>query len=595
MKIRKLQAGGYLAYQPLPIIPRQGQVAAQPQAVEESTSEGNKDGFMDKDLMKSLLGKGITVDVMEYTSKIDQLSQEYENMAPLERNTSRGKQIRSFLKGDMGMLNGLLRSKDFFDNSMKKAEANKSLDEIAINGNSMFVKNKDGKVMNIGFSDYSQNKSEYKVLTNAELAEEREFNKALVGNTSVYSALNYGKGMELIKDEIVKVLAHLGSQSSSISNGSYVDQQDIQELTSAAQQGTFKVKSSQSLETNSANIEKAKQAMWVNLSENSKNVLRARAAIMSDDPSKIEGMAVTMAASLLDPAEKTSTTKVYDILASKTGAGKTGGGSEKTAEIGANQLAHAGGTNAKVLSQIGDYGVSLESMGYLIGNTSYTDKDGNLVKLRNATGLTRMSNDLSKSFHADGTKVNLDETVITGDAYVTEMIVARDENGGYKIDEEGSKRLAEYKEELTNTPNMTAMKQSELKAKYRINAINIRKVAVAEAASYADGTFSTRDSRYFKKADEQTKKLMDKLFPDKQGWIDYFDKPVEKHLIFIPLGDEAQARYSDGNSPKLPEAAINLQNGFNQGVGGMNIDKGTTYQYLPGDSTNRTDEFFKNK
>lgn len=592
MEIKKLQAGGYLTYQPLPIVPRTDTAQGSQGMQQAAPTEDKKESYVDNDLIKQLLGKGITVDVMQYSNKMDALSQEYENMSSLERNTSRGMQIRSQLKGDMGTLNALIQSKTFFDKSIETAKSNKSLDELAVNGSSMFVKNAEGKISNISFADYAKNKDKYKALTNAELAEQREFNKDLTGNTSIYSTLNYGRGMELIKSEITTVLANLGTTEKSVSNGSFqIDSSDVAELKNAAAQGVFKIKTGESIKTNSPQLEKAKQAMWLNLQENSKNVLRARAASIVDDPSKIEATAMTMAVSLLDPAESISTSKTYDMSGGKGGSG-AGGGSNKNTDIGGNEAAFLGISNQETINQIADYGVSIEAIGNLIPTSTLTNDKGDVVKLRNNVAIKDMGR-VDKAFTADGKPVDIDETAIIGSGYYVDMIVTSDGNGGFRIDEEGNKKLAEFNKELSQTDG-SALKVSELRQKYGINSLNLKKMIVAEAASYDKDFWGTKDSRYFKPADASIKTIMEGITEPGKGSRNWLDHNIYKHLIFIPANDGFSARRADKNSGKIPESAVNFGNSYNTGNNGMRISEGTGVNTTQVD-INRTDKYFENK
>lgn len=57
--IKKLQAGGYLNYQPLPMIPQ-----AQPAQQADPTGTAPAGPALDPEILKKMLGEGITNDVM---------------------------------------------------------------------------------------------------------------------------------------------------------------------------------------------------------------------------------------------------------------------------------------------------------------------------------------------------------------------------------------------------------------------------------------------------------------------------------------------------------------------------------------------------
>ena len=163
------------------------------------------------------------------------------------------------------------------------------------------------------------------------------------------------------------MVQNLGKQKNSLTNGGFqTDQTDVAEMIAAAKQGTFKIKSGESMETNAPNIEKAKAAMWLNLSENSKNVLRARAAQVVSAPADIERTAGNMAASLLDPMLETDHSKTYDESLKGPGGKGAGSGKETMANMGPTEMAFHGRTNVTPISQIGSGGVEIQGMAYAL-------------------------------------------------------------------------------------------------------------------------------------------------------------------------------------------------------------------------------------
>lgn len=578
VNVSKLQAGGSLVYQPLPMIPTgEPQVAGPEVAAKEEKEETP---YLDKTTLNKMLGDGVTNDVMAYSEMMQKAYQEYATMNDFQKNSYKGRQLRGILKGDIGQLNALVRAKTTLDNSIKQAASNAALEEFAVTGQGMVVKDSTtGKITTISFSQYaSDNNSEnkrFQALTNAQLAEEREYNKQLIGNSAVFSVLNYGKGMEKIKDEVLKIVNTIGSTKNSVTNGQYQpsDREDINQLIQAAKQGTFKMKSGESVETNAPQIERAKQTMWLNLSDNSKNVLRARAASQVTNPSDIEKMAASMAASLLDPHLETSVSKVYD---ESLNAGRAGAnGSNKMADTGPTEAAFMGRSNAISISQIGPGGTNIQGVAYALPPQLYTDKDNLRVPLSNAGKLNSISY-LSKAFVGNGDKVIPDNTVIIGDAYYATLPVTKDENGNMRIDEDGAKKWAMYEEELKTIPTSqrSPMKESELKNKYGVQHMKTERLIVAEAASYADEFFDSRDKRYYGDLDSATKnKLGEIVDPKQKGPRSWFDNSAHKHLVFIPAKDHLSARAADGNSARLPESVYDLRQ-FNTGANGANISQG---------------------
>lgn len=576
VNVTKLQAGGYIAYQPTPMVPQQ-----QPQPDAQQNPDPQEDsGYLDKNVMEKMLGKGITTDVMQYSGELQQAYQQYQMMNDFQRNSYKGRQIRNMLKGDLGQLNALMRSKDMFDDSMKNAKSNDALDEMAVTNNGMVVRNNEtGKIDTVSFGQYAQDNAQkdrkYTALTNAQLAEQREYNKDLIGNSGVFSVLNFGKGMSKVQEEVLKIVPTIGRTSSTVANGAFDTNQteNVKDLVAAARAGAFKIKNGESQESNTQQIQVAKQALWHNLSENSKAVLRARAATMTTNPGEVDKYAQTMMAELLDPHTTVSTSKTYDETMMR---GSKGGAAGKTADLGPYGLAVSGGTNTISLSQIGPQGVRIDGTANALPADGFIGKDGSRVPLRNAERLNNISY-ISKAFVANGDKVDPDSTVITGDAYTAELPYTKDENGNYKIDEAGSKQYALYKQELKEHNIADGTPQAmQIMHELGVQRLKIGRFVVAEATSIdRKDFFSARDKNYYDEVSgrekDMVRDIVDPTHDTKHLWG---SNDAHKHLVFIPSKDLASYNNLDKNYAKVPEDVYDLQKGYNTGRGGNNTLQG---------------------
>ena len=146
-------------------------------------------------LLKEMVGKAITNDVMKYKDDIDTAFQKYASMGDLERNSFEGRKLKDFISGrDFSQINRLQRSKELFDSSIKIVNENKSYDEIAITTNGIIALNQEnGNIENISIKDYSQDVNEgankYKALTNSELINLREVDPRFTNNNNIFSYL----------------------------------------------------------------------------------------------------------------------------------------------------------------------------------------------------------------------------------------------------------------------------------------------------------------------------------------------------------------------------------------------------------------------
>ena len=593
-KISKLQTGGYLQYRPLTrqpdVIPEQETAPA----AKQGRAAKDDSGIDDKGLEK-LLGNGITNDVMAFSDQMKLVENEYASLSDVEKEGPKGRHLRQQLKGNFGELNALLRSKVTFDNAIAKASAAGGLEEFAVVQGGFVVKQADGNLGKISFSQFAKDKASgemnYKTLTNSELAREREYNKGLIGNNSVFSILEYSKGIHNVQKEVLDIAGGLGKTSNSTSTGAYDEGtvEAMREAKIAAGQGLFKVKESQSMSTNKPQIERAKQVMWSMLPDNSKNVLRARAAMLETDPSKVEQRAAMLAMDLLDPRVDQAQTSVTDMAYSK-GAKATGGkgGSDPLGEVGEREAAINGKTQQEHMELLSDYGVDIQTRMNVLPKDDITrkNKDGVIVPTTVASSELGKYAYVNQATALNGDKIDPTQTMFTGEAYYTRIPVRKQANGGLTLDEEGAKKLASAENEIRNLPPAqdNKMNRERIMQKHGANALNIQEVVIAEAASFDDkytfwGLRGKRDSKYFKDADGATKQLLQEVVdPDGKGATNWIDYKSYKHLVIIPSKGERTARYADKNALYAPKSGWDLTNPLDQTRTAGKLFPGSAFQ-----------------
>ena len=575
-KISKMQTGGYLTYRPLTmppeVIPEEDEPSAADIKKAQKADAGVPLGIDDKSMQK-LLGNGITNDVMAFSQTMSKVELEYQNLSDSEKEGPKGRHLRSLLKGNFAELNALIRSKDLFTAAMTKASANGGLEEFAVVPGAFIVKKEDGTLDKVSFSQFAKDRNSgtlaYKPLTNAELAKEREYNKNLTGNSAVFSILEYSKGIEQVQKEVLTIATGLGKISQSTSTGAYDEGtiEAIREATVAAKQGMFKVKETQSMSTNKPQIEKAKQAMWSTLSDNSKNVLRARAAFLEEDPSKLEQRAALLAMDLLDSRLDQSQNSVSDMMATKGSGSGSGGSGDALTNMGEREAAELGKSQVESLSLLSDLGVNIQSRMYTVPLKDVTrEKDGMNLKVSVANSGLAEWGFVNRASTLDGQKIDPNNTIFTGEAFYTRLPVIKLANGAFVLDEEGAKRLAQANEEIEKLPEGQRKEYNKetIRQKYNVHKLTIEKVFIAEAASYDTqyrmlGLLGKRDGKYFKEADKATKQLLGQTVDPEEEGIRYgLDYKAYKHAIIIPA--KGNGRFADGNSLLMPKSGVDTTN-----------------------------------
>lgn len=572
LNIKKLQAGGYLSYQPLPIVPT-SQAAPAQQAQAQPEEAG-----VDKELLTKLVGNGLTNDVMAYSKAVNQAYTQYASLSEYERDTYKGRSLRNMMKGDFAQINALIRSKDNMKESLDAAKSNDSLGEFAVTKGGMFVKdNSTGKIGLVSFQQYAVDakgeERKYTALTNADLAKEREYNDQLIGDENTFAVLKYGRGMTKVKEEVLKIANYIKSSTESKSVGEYgATPDDISELETAVKAGLFKEKAGESLTSNKPQLEKAKYAMWTNLSQEAKDVLRANAAATPGaDPSKIEQMAMSMAASLLDPYESYVHKVTADESLGKGGKGGSGsGGKDTLGNFGGTALAYSGMHNNEIISFTHELGMQVDMIGSMIPDKASFGKDGKRTNL-DQSGMRQVAK-VDSAFAPNGEHIDPRSATIIGPSYYVDLVVTRNDKGEMVPDYSSLKKMADFNDAVKANPGMTYIEKEALKRKMGING-KIEKFVIADAASYEDSEFfSNRDSEYFKRVDPSTTSMVEEALDAKSdSFRSGFDQLLRRHIIIMPALDLASAHEADGNSALVSKAALDIgAGGFNSGANGAN-------------------------
>ena len=150
INVKKLQVGGYLQYTPTPIIPQQNPY---PQSQEETP----KSKTVDKDIMETMLGKGITSDVYNFADERNAMFQEYENLPDDIKNSSIGTNLKRRMT-DYGKLNEIIRNKERLDSLVKDKQ--QALDDVAVYQGKVFVADTNTGELNLmNIQDYSNEHS----------------------------------------------------------------------------------------------------------------------------------------------------------------------------------------------------------------------------------------------------------------------------------------------------------------------------------------------------------------------------------------------------------------------------------------------------
>ena len=220
VNIQKLQGGGFATFTPIiHTAPTAGSTS------KESESKTQKSAsILDDDTFKELLKEGgLTNEVNEFVNQVIKLESSSELGLPYLNRDTRSSALRL-----VAQVNELKNNKTQWTKSAQTAEASGGLDEVAVNGSNLYVKDESGVVSTVSFRDYKKVAGKVKVLTVAELLNERNLNPNLIGRNDVFVAGNQSIGIEKINDTIttlVKALSSAKIEDEKVYDRSYFEKQ----------------------------------------------------------------------------------------------------------------------------------------------------------------------------------------------------------------------------------------------------------------------------------------------------------------------------------------------------------------------------------
>lgn len=294
LNIRKMQEGGALgssaqAYGFLdytPYIPQTAQTAGSGKTGVPTGEQPG--GILSDDMIKALMGKGLTSDVNRFVSEVNSM---YSN--PLEANPFGSSLNSSDIARKqltlISRINQIQNGKAMFDKAVDAARTSGALDEVAVTsfGKVITFDNEAGGIKQISPTELAENSDRYAPLTNAELASLRMNNSNLAYDTNIFNILENAVGSREIDEYIRKVINEAGKTSSEYNQfipGSELG--NVKKGLELLQKGI--VEEDVTDESNLAQLEAAKSYLYKSLPDNYKKFLAAKAAASGQDP--VEGV-----------------------------------------------------------------------------------------------------------------------------------------------------------------------------------------------------------------------------------------------------------------------------------------------------------------
>lgn len=333
VNIKKLAGGGFATS--TFYVDSEPTSAASPGAATAAADNSEKkisSSILDENTFKELLTKGGLVnDVNNLVNELVQL--EANNNNPFLSEENRGQALRMIAK-----VNELRQNKNLWDDAMTAAKSSGGLSEVAIGtSGEVYTKDSNNKVKVISIQNYLKNKDNIKLLTVAELLNERQYNPQLTGQNSIFEVAHNAMGIDKITEHVKDLIKALGTEESTSSQFYSKDQAKTylqglnikspnanekeaiatlqQIISSPGEYSQVEVlKSSQR-----QHLDKALNYIWDTLGTSAKQKLTITAGINGEDPKKL----------LFDMLESQTSVSVKNTVTPKELPGQTA--SDKTA------------------------------------------------------------------------------------------------------------------------------------------------------------------------------------------------------------------------------------------------------------------------
>ena len=273
------QAYGFLDF--IPYVPQTQNTTGITQKVQQ---EQKAEGILSDDMVKAIMGKGLTSDVNKFMGEIESM---YSN--PLETNpfgsSLNGSELARKQLALISRINQLQNGKAMFDKAVDAARTSGALDEIAVTsfGKIISINNESGGITQVNPTDLLKNRDKYTPLTNAELANLRMNNTSLAFDTNIFNILENAVGSKEIDDFIRKIINEAGKSTSEYNQfipGSEL--RDVKQGLQMLQNGI--VEENITNEDNIKQLEAAENYLYKALPDNYRKFLAAKAAASGEDP-----------------------------------------------------------------------------------------------------------------------------------------------------------------------------------------------------------------------------------------------------------------------------------------------------------------------
>ena len=450
------QAFGFLDY-----VPYVSQTPVQPTV--STSTKGNTtsqaESILSDDMIKALLGKGLTNDVNAFLQDVQSMFSGIEMQNPfgssINSHSLAMKQMALIAK-----INQIQNNKAAFDKSVDKARETGALDEIAVTsyGRILARDAKTGSISQINPDQLYEKRDKYIPLTNAELASLRMNNPNLAFDTNIFQTLENAVSSKEIDDFIRKAINEADKTTTNEFNRFIPGSQlkDVQKGLELLQSGIIEEKIENSDNINQINA--ATEYLFRIMPTNYRNFLYAKSAANGVDPKEgIFDLIKTYANAKVTSTKKNEISYPKSLNDDGSDSGSKGLVETDITEWMASGTAlHPDSLKTFTFNNNTNYKITSERSPYY---NNVKDLKGNplapIVTLNTLFTDTNLSSFLDKAGVSVGTQIASPTdfskiAVNTTEGYTMALMPVKEVNGRKVVDLDVSLRLEEAEEAIRN-------------------------------------------------------------------------------------------------------------------------------------------------
>lgn len=219
--IPKFQQGGFAVYQRMYQPQKQQQESTEKQTT--TTKESKDSGEITKKDLFDLISKidGLPNDMMQIAGSI-------KSLLSSSLTTTSESDISNAYFNNIYQLKIAQFNKKEYDNAFDAVSKTGGLNEIAITtSGGVIVKDKDGQVQEVLYTDYMKNRKKYHALTNSNLLNMRAYDPKYANQNSILSVVHNGVGMNEVNKQIKDRMYNMGTTSMNLEHYSLKRGKDI--------------------------------------------------------------------------------------------------------------------------------------------------------------------------------------------------------------------------------------------------------------------------------------------------------------------------------------------------------------------------------